>query len=80
MDDTTYMLWYDGDPERGLAEKVERAVAYYTAKYGAAPTTCFVNPDVLAGQELLAGSVRLHPSRTVLRDHFWVGVELEGQS
>ena len=69
------MLWYDGDAKRQLSEKVSRAVAYYRNKYGAQPNVCYVNPSLLADrQEQAAVGVQLRPSRTVLPDHFWLGV------
>ena len=66
------MLWYD-DTKKELSEKVARAVEYYTSKYGVAPTLCFVNPNMLKQAELM-GSVQVRPARTVLANHFWVGV------
>ncbi len=70
------MLWYD-DTQRELNEKVARAVEHYKTKYGATPTVCFVHPDMLppkSNLEIVAG-IQLRPARTVLRHHFWVGVE-----
>ncbi len=66
------MLWYD-DTKKELSEKVARAVEYYKTKYGVAPTLCFVNPSMLRQAELM-GSVQVRPARTVLANHFWVGV------
>jgi hypothetical protein len=66
------MLWYD-DTKKALSEKVARAVEYYTAKYGVAPTLCFVNPSMLRQSELM-GSVQVRPARMVLSNHLWVGV------
>ena len=66
------MLWYD-DTKKDLSEKVARAVEYYQTKYGAAPTLCFVNPLMLKQAELMNG-VQVRPARTVLVNHFWVGV------
>lgn len=67
------MLWYDDDTKKELSEKVARAVAYYTSKYGVAPTLCFVNPSRLRQAELM-GSVQVRPARTVPANQFWVGV------
>ena len=69
------MLWFDDDAKRPLNDKVARAVEHYKTKYGAAPTMCFVNPSMLPkdAPELAAG-VQLRPARTVLVNHFWVGV------
>lgn len=75
------MLWYDDDGKRQLDEKVARAVEYYRAKYGVQPTECYVHPGMLgdgqpssgAGQ-IVAGGVRLRANRTVIKNHFWLGV------
>jgi hypothetical protein len=69
------MLWYDGDAKRELKEKISRAMDYYRQKYGAQPNVCYVNPALLAeGKDALTMGVQLRPSRTVLRDHFWLGI------
>jgi hypothetical protein len=68
------MLWFDNDKTRTLAEKIERAVAYYKAKYGE-PNCCCVNPAALNGVELEPDGVTVCAMRTVLPHHFWVGVE-----
>jgi len=68
------MLWYD-DTKRTLDEKIARAVEHYKTKYGAVPTVCFVNPELLpkaSGVEL--AGVQLRAARTVLMNHFWLGV------
>ena len=68
------MLWYD-DTKKELSEKVARAVEFYKSKYGATPTLCFVNPSMLKEAELTeSGGVQVRPARTVLANHFWVGV------
>jgi hypothetical protein len=69
------MLWYDDDAKRRLDEKVARAVEFYRAKYGVQPTECYVHPGMLAeGQPIMAAGVRLRPNRTVIKNHFWLGV------
>lgn len=68
------MLWYDGDAKRQLSEKISRAVAYYRNKYGAQPNVCYVNPSLLANHQLTSLGVQLRPARSVLPDHFWLGV------
>jgi hypothetical protein len=73
------LLWFDGDPKRCLAEKVERAAAYYTRKLGHAPDTCFVHPSMVAEQGQLCGAVRVKPDRIVLPNHFWIGVNQVGR-
>ncbi len=68
------MLWFDDDPRRGLEEKIARAVAHYKEKYGQMPSLCFVNPGTLNGAPDTAAGVQIKASRTVLPNHFWVGV------
>jgi hypothetical protein len=68
------MLWFDDDPRRGLEEKVTRAVAHYKEKYGQMPSLCFVNPGTLNGGPDHAAGVQIRAARTVLPNHFWVGV------
>jgi hypothetical protein len=57
----TVKFWSD-DTKKELSEKVAQAVAYYEAKYGAAPTLCFVNPLRLKQAELMNG-VPVHARR-----------------
>jgi hypothetical protein len=68
------MLWFDDDAKRGLEEKVARAVAHYKQKYGQMPTLCFVNPATLNGGPDVAAGVQIKRARSVLPNHFWVGV------
>jgi hypothetical protein len=76
------MLWFDDDKQRQLDEKVARAAEYYRAKYGVQPTECYVHPltlgdsgAVTAGEKAAtAAGVRLRPSRTIIKNHFWLGV------
>ena len=80
----TGLLWYDGDNQRTLLEKVQRAAQRYRQKLGRTPTMCYVHPSSLSG---LAGpglalDCRLDgcPARIwviaatcVLPHHFWMG-------
>jgi len=75
------MLWYDDDTKRKLDEKVARAAQYYQTKYGVAPTVCYLHPSMLADptddappRPAVAGSVQLRSARTVLLNHFWIGL------
>jgi hypothetical protein len=77
------MLWFDNDPKAGLAIKIERAADYFRTKYGRNPTLCYVHPSMLptgstptAEQpaNLKAGGLEVRPTRTVLPNHFWIGV------
>jgi hypothetical protein len=69
------MLWYDDDAKSRLDEKVARAVEYYRSKYGVQPTECYVHPGMLVeGAPANTAGVRLCPSPTVIKNHFWLGV------
>ena len=75
------MLWYDDDAKRKLDEKVARAAEYYRAKYGAQPTECYVNPGMLGeGQPAVAAGVRLRANRTIIKNHFWLGIGESAES
>ena len=70
------MLWHDDDPQRTLEQKLKRAADYYQSKYGQRPTTCFVNSGIVpVGQSSTVAGLRVQSARTVLPNHFWLGVE-----
>ena len=82
------MLWFDNDPKTELGLKIERAASYYRSKYGCNPTLCYVHPSMLAACDnitntspatepastLKAGGVEIRQNRSVLPNHFWIGV------
>lgn len=69
------MLWYDDDGKSQLDEKVARAAEFYRTKYGMQPTECYVNPSMLAdNQPSVTAGVRLRAIRTVIKNHFWLGM------
>lgn len=83
----TGMLWFDDDPKRSISEKVERAAVRYREKYGVAPDMCYANPVSLADspesvQPKAASSgagkglsrITLKHARSILPNHFWLGV------
>jgi hypothetical protein len=76
------LLWFDNDPQRGLAAKIAEAARHYNEKFGSSPDTCYVNQTQLTSQGqavALAGdfsaTLRVVPSQSILPHHFWVGVE-----
>jgi hypothetical protein len=79
------MLWFDDDKHKKLEDKVLRAAAYYERKYGQAPNLCFVHPSIFNGngkrgkQDAIkkAAGVEIRPDRSILLDHFWLGVAEE---
>lgn len=68
------LLWFDDDKQRPAAEKIAQAARRYREKFGRPPTICFVNPDEPIEHGRVSG-VTVRPLRTVLRHHFWIGVE-----
>lgn len=67
------MLWFDDDPKRTLDQKIQRAADYYLGKYGQPATLCHLNPIYFDGKHT-AVTLRLVPNKSVLRNHFWLGV------
>ena len=67
------MLWLDTDRNRSLDEKVQRAADYYQDKYGILPELCLVNTLQIESEKTL-GAIKIQPARTVLKDHFWLGM------
>jgi len=68
------MLWLDTDRKRTLDEKVQRAAEYYKDKYGRLPELCLVNSKAIKDETKKVGRVRVEAERTVLPDHFWLGM------
>lgn len=67
------MLWFDNDPKADLATKIQRAVTYYQGKYGDRPNLCYANPSTVREGQLIE-HVTVMPNRSVLPNHFWIGV------
>jgi hypothetical protein len=75
------MLWFDNDPKTEINTKIERAAIYYRDKYGKRPNVCFVHPSMLIkgdsdekNTKLIRGEIELRTSKSVLPNHFWIGV------
>lgn len=67
------MLWFDNDPKADLKTKVERAVSYYSKKYNHSPNLCYVHPSMVTGENSIT-DIDIRPNRSVLPNHFWIGV------
>ncbi len=70
----TGLLIYDDDPKADRAEKVRRAAARYQAKYGEAPTACYVHPSMLTEGELAVQGIDILAWRSILPNHLWLGI------
>lgn len=69
------MLWFD-DSKESMQEKVSQAVTFYQGKFGETPTHCLVHPSTLGGNpEGLISGVKVRKARTVMPNHYWIGVE-----
>ncbi len=68
------LLWFDDHADRSLIDKVGRAAERYRLKFGHLPNVCYVHPTMVSGEEAKAGSLLVLAARTVLPNHFWVGV------
>ena len=76
----TGLLWFDDNPRKELEEKVQRAATHYERKYGCSPNLCFVHPSVFGdGKQPVrkAGDVEIRTGRSVLPNHFWLGIDDE---
>ncbi len=73
----TGMLWFDNDPRTTLSVKIQKAMAYYSKKFGRVPELCLVHPSMLEmGQkQLMLGKVTIRAYRPVMPGHLWIGVE-----
>jgi hypothetical protein len=69
------LLWYDNDPKRSLAVKVDQAVNRYQVRFGRKPTVCYLNEVDLNGHAGEVKSIRLQAKANVLRHHLLVAEE-----
>lgn len=67
----TGMMWHDADPKIFLAEKILKAVDYYSKKYNHIPNTCVVHPSMTGD---VPEGIRLETRRWILPNHLWLGV------
>lgn len=67
-------LWFDGNQDRDLEQKIERAAQYYLAKHGTRPNLCFVHPIMLLGSPATLDDIEIRATNSVLPNHFWLGV------
>ncbi len=70
------MLWFDNDPKADLEAKIKRAAGYYEKKYGLAPDLCFVHPSMLTTEAPKSSKITIRTNRSVLPNHFWIGIHV----
>ena len=69
------LLWFDQSPDKTLPQKVAQAAARYAQKFKEIPNTCYVHPETPVNESEQVGPVTVKPLKTVLRHHFWIGIE-----
>ncbi len=74
------MLWYDNDSKADLVTKIQRAANYYQMKYGKEPNLCLVHPRTLGDSSLKSTGIEVRTTRSVLPNHFWLGINTNGNS
>ena len=67
------MMWEDTS-KNTFEQKCNRAIAYYTEKYGERPTEIWVHPKTAITE---ISGIAIRQSRSVLPNHFWVGISEE---
>ncbi len=74
------MLWFDDNPQRSLAAKIELAAKHYQEKRGCAPNVCYVHPGCLGKAASSESTIRVVALGDILPHHFWLGVAEEENS
>jgi hypothetical protein len=74
------MLWFDNDSNADLATKIQKAASYYRTKYGKAPNLCYIHPRMVGSEPLKGNGIEVRTTRSVLPNHFWLGVNSDGNS
>ena len=72
------MLWFDNDNKADLATKIQRAADYYHTKYGKTPNLCLVHPRTMGNYAWKGAGIEVKATRSVLPNHFWLGVNTNG--
>ena len=72
------MLWFDNDPKTALTAKIEKAVDYYSNKYGRKPNLCLVHPSMIEKKTATPDNnnkILIRPYPPILPGHLWIGIE-----
>jgi hypothetical protein len=69
------LLWFDNDPKRNLADKIERAATRYQSKFNRNPTICYLNQADFDDKLEQVQGIDLRTATNVLRHHLWIGIE-----
>ncbi len=75
------MMWFDGDLKLNLSVRIERAAMYYRNKYGQSANLCVIHPNTVGENPVESmNGMDVMTSASVLPNHFWLGIEDQGQA
>jgi len=66
-----YLAWFDANPKKPIAQKIDEARERYIEKFGHQPRVCLVNP----GDMVPESAVELRPLAHIGRHSFWIGTD-----
>lgn len=66
-----YFVWYDDTPKKLASDKLQEAIAAYTARFNSLPNLVLAH----ANDQVGAASVTVRYERTVQPNTFWLGFE-----
>jgi hypothetical protein len=69
-----YLLWY-ADSKVPLEQAIQRAADYFLTKYKQSPTVIYVHPGTFPINVDTVGGMTLWSSPSVLKNHFWLGLD-----
>lgn len=65
-----YLCWFDDNPKKTQAQKIQEACAAYRAKFGAEPTEVLVSE----GETVDGLPIPVRPVSYIRKSTIWVGV------
>ncbi len=69
-----FLIWYDNDRKRKLAEKVAQAAERYTERFGRSPEVVLLNPAQAGDIEEVAG-IPVRATPLVSPNYLYIGAE-----
>lgn len=68
-----YLGWFDDNPKKATATKIDEAIAVYVARFGTRPNVVLVNKDELHER---ADGITVRAETYIRRNNYWAGYEL----
>ena len=70
-----FMIWFDNDQKKKLADKIADGVAHFKNKYKKAPNLCTVHPSQVGDQTILPlDGVKIQASNYALKNDIWLEI------